>query len=115
MNRISRAFALVALALTLVLTGTGCAKRTIDPAETGSVEVPGTDGSLMKFCDGTILIYWTPNISAGESDDYEFIVYDGCDANGNIINGAGKIDVNPGTPSGAPRTEDLQQGEEDED
>jgi hypothetical protein len=88
----------------LLLTGTGCAKRTIDPAATGSVEVEGTDGSLMKFCDGTILIYWTPNIAAGGEDDYEFIVYDGCTPDGQIINGD-----NART---RPRTEDLQQDDD---
>lgn len=93
----------------------GCAKRTIDPAATHSVDVPGTGGSLKKFCDGSILIYWTPNVASGESDDYEFIVYDGCTPDGRIINGSGAVDVNPGTPGSAPsaRTEDLQQGEDD--
>jgi hypothetical protein len=109
MNRTPRTLAAALLGLTLVFTGTGCAKRTIDARSTGSVEVNGTDGSLMKFCDGSILIYWTPGRNSGEEDDYEFIVYDGCTKDGKIING---VDVNPGT---APRTEDLQQGEEDKD
>lgn len=86
----------------------GCAKRTIDKDETNSVEVPGTDGTLQKFCDGTILIYWTPALSGGD-DDYEFIVYDGCTTDGRIVNGAGAPDINPST-----RTEDLQSGDEDE-
>jgi hypothetical protein len=99
----------LAMACALAFTATGCAKRTIDPDKTGSVEVPGTDGSLMKFCDGTVLIYWTPGNSGSAEDDYEFIVYDGCTPDGKITNGAGAPDVNPGTP----RTEDLQQGEDD--
>lgn len=102
------------LGVSLLFTG-GCAKRTIDKEATGSVAVPGTDGSLQKFCDGTILIYWTPSISTGESDDYEFIVYDGCTPDGKIINGAGAVDINPGTPKSVPssRTEDLDTGEDD--
>jgi hypothetical protein len=97
------------LAGALLIGGmSGCAKRTIDKNETGSVEVPGTDGTLQKFCDGSILIYWTPALSSGD-DDYEFIVYDGCTPDGKIINGSGAIDVNPGT---APRTEDLDDGDD---
>lgn len=88
-----------ALALGMV----GCAKRSIDADRTGSVEVPGTNGTLMKFCDGSILIYWTPSIASGEDDDYEFIVYEGCTPDGKMING---VDINP---SKAPRTEDLQE------
>lgn len=104
LTRISVSVAVVALALGM----NGCAKRTIDPESTGSVPVEGTGGSLMKFCDGTILIYWTPNIVAGESDDYEFIVYDGCDENGNIING-------DNAQQKPPKSEDVQTGEEDEE
>jgi hypothetical protein len=116
MRKTLRTAAALGLAGLLAFSATGCAKRTIDPETTGSVSIPGTDGSLRKFCDGTILIYWTPSIASGEDDEYEFIVYDGCDANGNIINGAGKRDINPGTPpSGQPRTEDLQDGGDEED
>src|SRR5690349_18993978 len=110
--RFRRAATLV-LAAFVATTATGCAKRTIDPDATGSVEVPGTDGSLQKFCDGSVLIYWTPNVAAGESDDYEFIVYYGCvqDENGTWI---------PGTtlpleqPAEQAPTEDLQQGDDDD-
>jgi hypothetical protein len=93
----------------------GCARRTIDKDETNSVEVPGTNGTLQKFCDGSILIYWTPALGDGGDDDYEFIVYDGCTADGRIVNGAGAIDVNPSAPDSSPRarTEDLQSSEED--
>ncbi len=97
------------LAGALLIGGaSGCAKRTIDPDRTGSVEVPGTNGTLQKFCDGSILIYWTPALTSGD-DDYEFIVYDGCTPDGKIINGSGAVDVNPGT---APRTEDLNDGDD---
>jgi hypothetical protein len=113
MTIIRRTFAAFAAGALLLGAGAGCAKRTIDADKTNSVEVPGTDGSLMKFCDGTILIYWTPGNSSSAEDDYEFIVYDGCTADGRIVNGAGAIDINPGTPSsGQPRTEDLQPGDE---
>jgi hypothetical protein len=94
----------------------GCAKREIDVQDTGSVDVPGTNGTLKKFCDGSILIYWTPSIASGEDDDYEFIVYDGCTPDGKIINGR---DINPGTPEQAPTkksqepTADLDAGEDE--
>lgn len=52
-----------------------CAKRQIDPRETGSVPVHGTHGTLQRFCDGGVAIYWTPG-RGGESDDYEFLVYE---------------------------------------
>ncbi len=103
--KLARRIAIGTVAIAIALTASGCAKRTIDPAATGSVAVEGTGGSLQKFCDGTILIYWTPSIASGESDDYEFIVYDGCTPDGQIVNGD-----NAQVP---PPTEDLQQGDED--
>lgn len=103
LRRTGAALAVVAM----LAAGTGCAKRTIDPEKTGSVEVNGTDGSLMKFCDGSILIYWTPGNSSSAEDDYEFIVYDGCTADGKIINGD--------NAQTRPPTEDLQRGDEDKD
>lgn len=106
-----RRVGLALLAGAVLLGGAaGCAKRTIDPDKTNSVEVPGTDGSLMKFCDGSILIYWTPGNTSDVEDDYEFIVYDGCTPDGKMINGR---DINPGTSSQEP-TADLDAGEDDE-
>jgi hypothetical protein len=90
----------------LVLVSTGCSKRSIDVGQTGSVEVNGTNGTLKKFCDGSILIYWTPGLTSTDDDDYEFIVYDGCTKDGKIINGD--------NAQSRPRTEDLQPGNEDE-
>ena len=64
------------LAGALLIGGmSGCAKRTIDKSETGSVEVPGTDGTLQKFCDGSILTVprrssmrsWMPGLTLSTS------------------------------------------------
>jgi len=105
-SRILRRSAIIVCAIGLVTIPTGCAKRTIDAGATGSVAVEGTGGSLMKFCDGTILVYWTPGITSTDEDDYEFIVYDGCTADGKIINGDNAQVQKP------PRTEDLDTGPE---
>jgi len=106
MTRIYRRSIAAGIAVALLLAGlTGCAKRSIDPRSTGSVEVEGTDGSLMKFCDGTILIYWTPGRNSGEEDDYEFIVYDGCTPDGRIVNGD-NAETRPPTEDLNPESED---------
>lgn len=101
----------------LVLGATGCARRQIDADKTGSVDVPGTNGSLKKFCDGSLLIYWNPSITSGEDDEYDFYMYEGCTPDGKILNGAGRIDINPGTPqqapSQSPAKKDAQQDDED--
>jgi hypothetical protein len=82
------------LGATLVAaTAGGCAKRTIDPEATGSVAVPGTEGTLQRFCDGGVAIYWTPNVTAGESDDYEFLVYDHPDCTGDSSTGPRVEDI----------------------
>lgn len=52
----------------------GCGKQ-IDPAATGATPVPGTT-NLYRFCDGSTLVYFSNWDS--QSDEYEFIVYDGC-------------------------------------
>jgi len=98
--------AAVLLGLTVAVTATGCAKRQIDPETTGSVAVEGTGGdhALQKFCDGNILIYWTPGRS-GEEDEYEFIVYDSP-----LCTDDGDAQTEPGT---GPQAQPIPDAEDD--
>lgn len=70
---LKRKAAIAAGALALVGLA-GCAK-TIDIQETNATAVPGTS-NLYRFCDGPTLIYFSKVV--GSDDEYEFIVYGGC-------------------------------------
>lgn len=67
----------IGLASVFGLGLTGCAKN-VDLQTSGATKVAGTS-NLYKFCDGPTAIYFSS--WSGQSDEYEFIVYDGCSAN----------------------------------
>ena len=64
---------LAILALGLIFTISGCAKRRIDVEETGSKGYQGT--SWKMFCDGPNAVIWVPGYS-GEDDELEAYVYE---------------------------------------